>query len=138
MRKQLQFRFGSRLYVHVCASNTNNTLDGVVAGGKRIAAEIEMVILGLEAKTAATRSARGNTLKHLSFVGHCTGGLYARYAATLLDEKGLFAQVRPHSFTTFATPHLGQYNFHDNETKSVTEEMLQLRDSEVQINERKK
>jgi len=83
MRKQLQFRFGTKLYVHTCASNVNNTLDGVIEGGKRIAAEVEMVILGLGAKNTES------SLRHVSFSCHCIGGLYARYACTLLQVHQL-------------------------------------------------
>lgn len=40
-------------------------------------------------------------------VGYSLGGLIARYAVGLLDNKGFFDKMTPVNFTTFATPHLG-------------------------------
>jgi triacylglycerol esterase/lipase EstA (alpha/beta hydrolase family) len=44
---------------------------------------------------------------HISLIGHSLGGMYARYTAYLLDQAGVFAKLRPVTFMTMATPHLG-------------------------------
>lgn len=49
----------------------------------------------------------GYRIKKLSVVGYSLGGLVARYAIGLLYHKGYFDTIKPMTFTTFATPHLG-------------------------------
>jgi hypothetical protein len=49
----------------------------------------------------------GYRIKKLSVVGYSLGGLVARYAIGLLYHKGYFETIKPMTFTTFATPHLG-------------------------------
>lgn len=75
--------------------NHGKTMDGVAAGGSRLAALIRSEV--------CTRGSR------LSLIGHSLGGLYARYALRRLEEQGWFeeAGVRPTTFITLATPHLG-------------------------------
>jgi len=75
--------------------NVWNTLDGVAAGGARLAQAI-----------------RGKQLppgSFLSFVCHSLGGIYARWALRSLEIEGWFetSGVIPVNFVTTATPHLG-------------------------------
>ncbi|KAA8905702.1 hypothetical protein TRICI_005254 [Trichomonascus ciferrii] len=47
----------------------------------------------------------------ISIVGYSLGGLIARYVVGVLLENGFFNNVKPITFATFATPHLGS-KFH--------------------------
>ena len=89
------------VYILVAARNSGSfTYDGIELGGIRVHTEIEEEL-------AKIRSRGGNITK-LSIVGYSLGGLVARYAVGLLQTKnGVFDQVEPVNFTTFATPHLG-------------------------------
>ena len=84
--------------VRVLASGANEpfprTLDGVDAGGARVADEVRQV---------------ASAYKTISFVGNSLGGLYARAALReLRDEaKDTFAGLTPAVFVTTAAPHLG-------------------------------
>lgn len=49
----------------------------------------------------------GYCINKISVVGYSLGGLVARYAIGLLYHKGYFERIKPMTFTTFATPHLG-------------------------------
>ncbi|KAH7025733.1 putative serine esterase-domain-containing protein [Microdochium trichocladiopsis] len=75
------------------------TYDGIERGGERVVAEIQEEL-------AAIRS-RGGNISKISIVGYSLGGLVARYAVGLLYAKGIFDEIEPVNFTTFATPHLG-------------------------------
>lgn len=75
------------------------TYDGIECGGERVAKEIE--------ETLEDLGREGHKIKKLSMVGYSLGGLVARYAIGLLQSRGLFDQIQPVNFTTFATPHLG-------------------------------
>ena len=88
------------IYILVAARNSGSfTYDGIELGGERVCVEI------LE-ELAKIRGKGGNIAK-LSVVGYSLGGLVARYAVGLLWYKGVFDQVEPVNFTTFASPHLG-------------------------------
>ena len=52
-------------------------------------------------------------LRDISIVGNSLGGLYARYAVSLLYEPRAksIAGLRPKTFMTVATPHLGVRRF---------------------------
>ena len=84
--------------VRVLASGANEpfprTLDGVDAGGARVADEVRQV---------------ASAYKTISFVGNSLGGLYARAALRELRDvnKGTFAGLQPAVFVTTAAPHLG-------------------------------
>ena len=84
--------------VRVLASGANEpfprTLDGVDAGGARVADEVRQV---------------ASAYKTISFVGNSLGGLYARAALRELrdEEKDTFAGLTPAVFVTTAAPHLG-------------------------------
>ena len=89
-----------RLHILVAKSNTNNfTYDGIEVGGERITNEIEQTIRELEYD--------GSKIKKISMIGYSLGGLVSRYAIGLLYKNGLFDEIEPVNFTTFATPHLG-------------------------------
>ena len=82
--------------VRVLASGANEpfprTLDGVDAGGARVADEVRQV---------------ASAYKTISFVGNSLGGLYARAALRELRDGDTFAGLTPAVFVTTAAPHLG-------------------------------
>ena len=84
--------------VRVLASGANEpfprTLDGVDAGGARVADEVRQV---------------ASAYKTISFVGNSLGGLYARAALRELRDEAqdTFAGLTPAVFVTTAAPHLG-------------------------------
>ena len=79
------------------SNEDRKSLDGVKAGGEKLASEI----LGCIAKNGQ--------LKRLSVVGNSLGGLYVRYALKILfdDADGTVGGLQPHRFMSIATPHLG-------------------------------
>ncbi|KAI9665260.1 MAG: hypothetical protein M1829_005798 [Trizodia sp. TS-e1964] len=108
------------------------TYDGIELGGERLTYEIELTLEDLE-KT-------NHSLEKLSIVGYSLGGLVARYAVGLLYSKGIFENIQPINFTTFATPHLGvrtpYLGFHHNlwntlgsRTVSISGQQLYIIDS---------
>ncbi|KAI0383168.1 DUF676-domain-containing protein [Hypomontagnella monticulosa] len=89
-----------KLYLLAAKRNSGSfTYDGVERGGERVCLEIEEELESIRN--------RGGSIKKLSIVGYSLGGLVARYAVGLLEMRGVFRQVEPVNFTTFATPHLG-------------------------------
>lgn len=89
-----------QLYVFVPKSNADSfTYDGIEVGGERITNEIEQKIRDLEQD--------GATITKLSLAGYSLGGLVSRYAIGLMYKNGLFNDIEPVNFTTFASPHLG-------------------------------
>ncbi|ORE18828.1 DUF676-domain-containing protein [Rhizopus microsporus] len=75
----------------------------------------------------------------ISMIGYSLGGLILRYAIGVLGEKGVFEDVIPDYFITFATPHMGVrlpdkgffskiFNFTTSKFISRSGEQLQLRD----------
>lgn len=99
----LMHRLAARLDdgVSVCmaVSNEGRTLDGVHAGGLRLADEV--------AAHVRARAGGARPVERVSFVGHSLGGLYCRFAIGVLEERGFFARCRPVAYVSFATPHLG-------------------------------
>ena len=69
------------------------SLQGIVAGGSRLAVEVLEKVQSYEPDNVT-----------LSFVGNSLGGLYARYAISKLAQH---ACIVPKLFCTTATPHLG-------------------------------
>ncbi len=98
-RKILHHDGNKSVISHICVANTPRkaTLDGVSEGGSRIAQEILKVV------------GQNPDLNFISLIGNSLGGLYCRYAVMELfnPETGTIAGLRPISFTTIATPHLG-------------------------------
>jgi hypothetical protein len=84
--------------VHSAKANDGNTMDGIAAGGGRVAAEVNGILADIQTNDKLQVS--------LSFVGNSLGGLYARYA---LSEISALREgtIRPSVFCTIATPHLG-------------------------------
>lgn len=106
LREALLSRSGGAAAVHLARANYGSrgasTHDGIEAGAARLVDELRSVV------------AARPSLTHLSFVGNSLGGLYCRYAAALaldVDESGrgspTVAGLRPVTFLTTATPHLG-------------------------------
>ena len=92
-----------RLHIFLPKSNADSfTYDGIEVGGERITHEIEEKIKELEQD--------GAKIKKISLIGYSLGGLVSRYAIGLLYKNGLFDDIEPVNFTTFATPHLGIKN----------------------------
>lgn len=77
----------------------NRTYDGIDVCGERIAKEVRGKVEALEED--------GGKVTKVSFVGYSLGGLGARYAIGVLESTGFFKDVKPMTFTTFATPHVG-------------------------------
>lgn len=96
---QLDDRYGIDSYVYLAESNAGpfQTLDGIETGGRRLFDEV----LGIVERIA--------TLKKISFICHGLGGLYARVAILMMDNRALLGEHRltPVNFVTFGTPHLG-------------------------------
>jgi Putative serine esterase (DUF676) len=88
---------GSHLVlVHSALCNYEKTTDGVVAGGKRLAHEVNEWLALVKSRTTSRKIT-------LSFIGNSLGGLYARYALALV----VWTDITPAIFCTTATPHLG-------------------------------
>ncbi|KAI8065900.1 putative serine esterase-domain-containing protein [Gongronella butleri] len=88
--------------VHILNSDVNEgkySYDGVDVCGIRLANKIEEFV-----EKCAQKDKK---VTRLGLVGYSLGGLIARYAAGVLDQKGFFQTVAPEFFVTFATPHLG-------------------------------
>jgi len=103
----------------ICRTKDNNgkTSDGISEGATRLANEIEDFILNDTAEQLKRDEDSNIHEKHvsISFIGNSLGGLYARYAISLLpaelDEDKIMPDTKVviHSnvFCTTATPHLG-------------------------------
>ncbi|XP_010915522.1 uncharacterized protein [Elaeis guineensis] len=121
---ELKKRLGSNFLIYASSSNAyTKTLRGVDGAGRRLADEVLNVVQKTE------------SLKKISFLAHSLGGLFTRYAITILynqdilnrsrhenvisssiitSEKsacfsnlGKIAGLEPINFITLATPHLG-------------------------------
>ncbi|KAI1335393.1 DUF676-domain-containing protein [Xylariaceae sp. FL0016] len=88
--------------VHILVAKRNSssfTYDGIERGGERVCVEIEEELEKIKKD--------GGNITKISLVGYSLGGLVSRYAIGLLYAKGIFDQLEPINFTTFASPHLG-------------------------------
>lgn len=97
---------------HICTIRPTSfrfwkSYDGLDLNLRRVIAEIFY-----EMETLLERN--NYKVTKISFVGYSLGGLIARYVVGVLYEMGLFNQVEPVFFTTFATPHVGVEFFKDN------------------------
>ncbi|BCS23541.1 lipase ROG1 family protein [Aspergillus puulaauensis] len=89
-----------RLHILNSKRNTGSlTYDGIDVCAERLVLEIEEELESIRN--------RGGSVTKLSVVGYSIGGLVARYAVGLLESRGIFIDLDPMTFTTFATPHLG-------------------------------
>jgi len=89
-----------RVKVHRVMCNAPlNSFDGVENGARRIVAELKAVVK------------KYPNLKRLTLYGNSLGGIYARYAAALMfaedGNRGTMLGLKPCTFLTTATPHLG-------------------------------
>jgi pimeloyl-ACP methyl ester carboxylesterase len=94
---------GTRVVVHAVTCNEGRTGDGIAAGGRRCAQEIEALVQHVSQSFSSTEKENGNTMS-LSIISNSLGGLYARYALGHLPQ---WKNVRPAVFVTICTPHLG-------------------------------
>ncbi|XP_057470710.1 uncharacterized protein LOC130759580 [Actinidia eriantha] len=120
---ELKRRLGKNFLIYASSRNTyTKTFAGIDGAGKRLADEVMQVVK------------RTESLKRISFLAHSLGGLFARYAVSVLyspayfssDEsndlsaatnansrtpcssrRGMIAGLEPVNFITLATPHLG-------------------------------
>ncbi|CAJ1935153.1 unnamed protein product [Cylindrotheca closterium] len=127
----------SRVVVHSVRCNDGKTSDGIVAGGKRVAAEINEMIQEIRDRSTSTTNVNDDNNNNnnnggnirLSIAGNSLGGLYGRYALSEIDwttkdtnnndgddddpqqqqqeQAPAQSQLIPHYFVTTATPHLG-------------------------------
>ena len=91
-----------------CNSGPALSSDGIEAGGKRLAAEVDTLI-SYYVSQCSEKALKEITL---SMVGNSLGGLYARYAISQMDaltiKRGTTgATFSPKFFVTTCTPHLG-------------------------------
>ncbi|KAK3131645.1 hypothetical protein QOZ80_6AG0509330 [Eleusine coracana subsp. coracana] len=120
----LKRRLGDNFYIYASSSNIyTRTFDGIDIAGRRLADEVLDVVRKMA------------SLRKISFLAHSLGGLFARYAISMLyspemkstgqsgahvvlstreSEKsqctsglGAIAGLEPINFITLATPHLG-------------------------------
>lgn len=91
------------------------TYDGLLLNAERVVSdvlyEIEMI-----------RHNQKSKVTQISFVGYSLGGLISRYAVGILQELGVFDQITPVFFTTFATPHVGVHFYNDTFFDKVANE----------------
>ncbi|XP_042504008.1 uncharacterized protein LOC122081100 isoform X2 [Macadamia integrifolia] len=120
---ELKKSLGNKFLIHASSSNTySKTFRGIDGAGKRLADEVMQVVQKTE------------SLKRISFLAHSLGGLFARYAISVLyssnlsvsdqpgladsrnenpensacsSKQGTVAGLEPINFITLATPHLG-------------------------------
>jgi hypothetical protein len=105
-RKRKLFKRNERVVIHAASCNEGLTHDGIVAGGRRVAIEINDLVQELWSKEQSSNKIR------LSLVGNSLGGLYARFALSEIQwtdgsSKRPTKHLIPHHFVTTATPHLG-------------------------------
>lgn len=76
------------------------TYDGIDVCGTRVANEITSEVNFLNETS-------GSVVDRISIMGYSLGGLVSRYAAGVLHRRDFFKTVKPVTFTTFCTPHVG-------------------------------
>jgi len=102
-----------KIVVHSVRCNDNNTSDGIRRGGKRVADEVKEFMR----QYLMDHAELANNSITISFIGNSLGGLYSRYAISLIDcdllkrdliPEDLSYEVFFNVFCTTATPHLGE------------------------------
>lgn len=86
-----------QVLVHLAQCNLGHTTDGVEKGGSRLAEEVNAWLDQIFNQDKKHKSIT------LSLLGNSLGGLYARYALSLIDWN----RATPAIFCTTCTPHLG-------------------------------
>lgn len=80
---ELKRRLGNRFFIYASAANSyTQTLHGIDVAGRRLAEEVQQVIR----KTPS--------LKRISFLAHSLGGLFARYAISVLYRENSDTHVQ--------------------------------------------
>lgn len=103
---------------HKTICNNGKTHDGIQKGGERVAQEVKEYIQEYNEKLSGASSANTTTKSTISFVGNSLGGLYSRYAISVLNKEmtNTFNNNGEHDeescwdfnvFCTTATPHIG-------------------------------
>ncbi|KAB1202501.1 hypothetical protein CJ030_MR8G018306 [Morella rubra] len=120
---ELKKRLGKKFLIYASSSNAyTKTFAGIDGAGKRLADEVMQVVR------------KNDSLKKISFLAHSLGGLFARYAVSVLytphcisngksddptssvvansqttysSRRGMIAGLEPVNFITLASPHLG-------------------------------
>ena len=117
------------IVVHKPTCNNGRTTDGIAAGGTRLAEEVaEFIVADIRGRRRIREEGENQQdcfqEEHvtISFVGNSLGGLYSRYALSLLpselhvdsssagDDDATSSGtiiLHPNTFCTTATPHLG-------------------------------
>lgn len=93
----------NRNQVVVYRTTTNQgyfTYDGIDVCGTRVANEISSEVDYLNEIVP-------EAVKEISIVGYSLGGLVIRYAAGVLYRRKFFDKIKPATFTTICTPHVG-------------------------------
>jgi len=116
---------GTEIVVHSVKCNVGRTNDGIRKGGTRLANEIIDFIRKDAKKSGMKKDDNDHDVTPqaqdvtYSIVGNSLGGLYARYAISLLpyqlsvndnnnnNNKNMLFNLHPNVFCTTATPHLG-------------------------------
>lgn len=94
--------YGDNVMVYNLCDNEGKTTDGIAAGGRRMADEVNAVLDQLIRPPYRKIS--------VSFIGYSLGGLYSRFALSILGPKFSRDRITPKVFATLATPHLGVDN----------------------------
>ena len=120
---------GPEVCIHSVKCNVGQTHDGIRSGGTRLANEMLSFVQNDVKKRVQTQKPKGEFNVTFSIVGNSLGGLYARYAVSLLpyqlgintqgqareedkraaktDDGTIQLNLYPNVFYTTATPHLG-------------------------------
>ena len=115
-QKPLHHNHQDYFIVHSATANDGKTMDGIAAGGSRLAREVNDMVEKIAQQQQQQRQEKQHhkSLITLSFVGNSLGGLYARYALSKIhfDDGKQKHHHHPHHlqpkvFCTTATPHLG-------------------------------
>ena len=84
LRTDMRHTVSAQVLVHSASANEGRTRDGVAAGGRRLAAEVEQLVTDV--------ARRGGSLRTISLVGNSLGGY-----ATQGSNPGLADFARDHS-----------------------------------------
>jgi len=134
-QQQVASTIQPEVVVHSVKCNVGKTTDGIINGGKRLANEIVNFIKNdvenrlLDNASSSSSNGEEDQQHHVTYsiVGNSLGGLYSRYAISLLPyqlplninsdgivkasntQKGKLSMlnIHPNIFCTTATPHLG-------------------------------
>jgi len=102
------------IIIHGVKCNNTSTFDGIAAGGGRLADEVQgFVSAYVEERRGEVNDALAETEYNasISFFGYSLGGMYSRYALSVLPFEfsagSTNVKLHPMDFCTAATPHLG-------------------------------